>query len=289
VDSVDTFDSRTHKPVSITTTLVSLLSLLFGVIVGFSLGLTGGGGAIFAVPLLVYGLGVPPREAVTVSLAAVGLTALVGAIGRWRSGHVEVRTGLLFALAGMLGAPVGTWVAGFLPDVALLLSFAALMLLVAVRLWRRAGEAPQRDCDDLERGPTCRRDSQGRLQLTSRCALLLSVVGVQTGVLSGLFGVSGGFVIVPALVMFSGLGMHRAVATSMLVITLVSGSGFAAHLWSGRACSVELVALFAAGGVAGMFLGQQLAQRISGATLQRVFAVAIVAVAIFIIGRNLAG
>ncbi|MFV0444119.1 MAG: TSUP family transporter [Planctomycetaceae bacterium] len=98
-----------------------ILGLFFGVIVGFSLGLTGGGGSIFAVPLLVYGLHVSAREAVTISLAAVGLTALFGTIGRWKSGQVEVRTGLLFALAGMVGASIGAVIAGLLPEGVLLL------------------------------------------------------------------------------------------------------------------------------------------------------------------------
>ena len=96
------------------------LSLIFGAVVGLSLGLTGGGGAIFAVPLLVYGLGVDPREAIAISLAAVGATSLVGFLHRWKLGQVEIRTGLLFAVAGMVGAPVGTWIAGFLPETVLL-------------------------------------------------------------------------------------------------------------------------------------------------------------------------
>jgi len=263
-----------------------LPALLYGVIVGFSLGLTGGGGSIFAVPLLVYGLGVPARDAVTISLAAVGLTALFGAVQRWRAGQVEVRTGLMFAVAGMFGAPIGAWLSGLLSDVILLTLFAVLMLFVAVRMWRKAGEPPRAALVDPDTGPTCRRDPEGVLRLTSRCAMLLSVVGLGAGVLSGLFGVGGGFVIVPALVMFSGMGIHRAVATSLMVIALVSASGFTSHMLSGRECSLELVGLFAVGGVGGMYLGQRVAQRISGPTLQKVFAVAIIAVAAFIIGKN---
>lgn len=262
------------------------LILAFGVLVGFSLGLTGGGGSIFAVPLLVYGLAVPAREAVTVSLAAVGLTALIGAVERWRAKQVEVRTGLLFAAAGMLGAPVGAWIAGWLPEAVLLTAFAVVMLIAAVRMWRNAGEGPPADSDP-DAGPTCRRDPEGRLRMTSRCAVLLSVVGAATGVLSGLFGVGGGFVIVPALVMFSGMGIHRAVATSMVVIALVSAAGLTSHLVAGRACALELVSLFTAGGVAGMFTGQRLGRRISGPMLQRVFAAAIITVAAFMLVRNL--
>lgn len=266
--------------------LVPALPLLFGVIVGFSLGLTGGGGSIFAVPLLVYGLGTPAREAVTISLAAVGLTAMVGAVERWRAGQVEVRTGLLFAAAGMAGAPVGAWLAELLSETLLLSAFAVVMLFVAVRMWQKASEPPQ-PCSDGDAAPTCRRDPEGRLQLTSRCALLLTLVGLVTGVLSGLFGVGGGFVIVPALVVFSGMGIHRAVATSFLVIALVSVAGLTSHWLSGRGVSLPLAGLFAAGGVTGMFAGQRLGQRVSGPTLQRVFAVAIVAVAAFMLARNL--
>jgi uncharacterized membrane protein YfcA len=263
------------------------LALSFGLLIGVALGLTGGGGSIFAVPLLVYGLDVPAREAVTISLAAVGLTALAGVVQRWRAGLVEIRTGLLFAVAGMLGAPLGAWLAGLLPDPVLLTLFALLMLIVAVRMWRKAGVAAAA-AGMTSDGPACRRDPQGQLQLTSRCTLLLTVVGVGSGFLSGLFGVGGGFVIVPALVFFSGMGMHRAVSTSLLVIALVSAAGLTSHLWAGRNCSPELVGLFAGGGVGGMVLGTGLVRRLSGPVLQRGFAVAMLGVAGLLIVRNVA-
>lgn len=263
------------------------LALSFGLLIGVSLGLTGGGGSIFAVPLLVYGLDVPAREAVTISLAAVGLTALLGAVQRWRAGLVEVGTGLLFAASGVPGAPLGAWLAGRLPDPVLLTLFALLMLIVAARMWSasRTTAAPSAGSSE---GPTCRRDPEGRLHLTSRCALLLSLVGIGTGILSGMFGVGGGFVIVPALVIFSGMGIHRAVSTSLLVIALVSAAGLASHLWAGRDCSVELVGLFATGGVGGMLVGTWLVRRLSVPSLQRVFAVAMLGVAGYIIVRTLA-
>ncbi|HVV99214.1 MAG TPA: sulfite exporter TauE/SafE family protein [Planctomycetaceae bacterium] len=273
------------------------LSLLYGMIVGFSLGLTGGGGSIFAVPLLVYGIGVPPREAVGISLAAVGTTTLVGCVQRvWRH-EVEVGTGLLFAIAGMAGAPVGSWLGGHIPGTALLLMFSVLMALVATRMWinsiRKPAEAsvvraePEPFADD--QGPTCRRDPEGKLRLTSRCALLLGVIGLLTGVLSGLFGVGGGFVIVPALVLFSGMGIHRAVATSLLVITLVSASGVVSYIAAGRPLDWELTWQFVGGGVAGLALGTVLARALSGPRLQQVFAAAIIVVAIFIVVKSLTG
>ncbi len=270
-----------------------LPNVLFGAIVGFSLGLTGGGGAIFAVPLLVYGLGVAPREAVGISLAAVGATSIVGFLGRWREGKVEIRTGLVFAIAGMLGAPIGSWLSSLIPEGVLLTLFAILMLIVAVRMWSKGSETANAELSaaclteaaDID-GPTCRRDLDGNLRITSRCACLLAGVGIATGVLTGLFGVGGGFVIVPALVLFSGMAIHRAVGTSLLVITLVSISGIASHLLVGRTISVETTALFVVGGVVGMLLGNLAGHRLSGPTLQKVFAVAIVAVALFVIVRT---
>src|SRR6056297_3124541 len=117
---------------------MSGLAILFGGIVGFALGLTGGGGGIFAVPLLVYGLSVAPREAVGISLAAVGGTALFGAVPRLFRGQVELRTGLLFAVAGMIGAPIGSYLSTLLPENVLLVLFAILMLIVAQRMWSKA-------------------------------------------------------------------------------------------------------------------------------------------------------
>lgn len=268
------------------------LSLIFGAIVGLSLGLTGGGGAIFAVPLLVYGLAVEPRQAVGISLAAVGTTAAVGFVGHWRTGHVELQTGLLFAVAGMIGAPFGSWLSVRIPEPLLLTLFASLMLVIAVRMWLKSEVSRSEvllNCAETEAiadGPTCRRDAAGNLQLSSRCAVLLMTVGIAAGVLSGLFGVGGGFVIVPALVLFSGMGIHRAVGTSLLVITLVSASAMASHLLAGNSIPVNVTALFVIGGITGLFAGIRTSRRLSGPLLRKLFAVAIVVVAVFVITRT---
>jgi uncharacterized membrane protein YfcA len=265
-----------------------LLTLLLGAIVGFSLGLTGGGGAIFAVPLLVYGLGVPAREAVGVSLLTVGSTALVGFVQRAWRGMVEFPTGLLFAVAGMLGAPLGSWLATLIPDTLLLSLFAVLMLVIAARMWMKATDVTAHLPIIMENnaGPTCRRDPEGKLRITSPCALLLGFVGLGAGVLSGMFGVGGGFIIVPALVMFSGMGIQRAIGTSLLVITLISASGTANHLLAGRDLTWATAGVFTAGSIAGLFAGSGLAQRLAGPVLQKVFAAAIVAVALYVISRT---
>lgn len=265
-----------------------LVTLLLGALVGFSLGLTGGGGAIFAVPLLVYGLGVPAREAVGVSLLTVGSTSLVGFVQRARMRMVEFPTGMLFAVAGMIGAPLGSWLANYIPDALLLGLFAVLMLVIAVRMWRKAGDSASRlpvFLDD-NAGPTCKRDPEGKLRLTSQCALLLAAIGLGAGILSGLFGVGGGFIIVPALVMFSGMGIQRAIGTSLLVITLVSASGTASHLLAGKDLSLVTAGVFTLGSIGGLFAGSWLAHRLAGPALQRVFAAAIVLVALYVIFRT---
>lgn len=267
---------------------MALLTLLFGAFVGFSLGLTGGGGAIFAVPLLVYGLGVPAREAVGVSLLTVGATSLVGFVQRARSRMVEFPTGLLFALAGMIGAPLGALLADRIPEAVLLGLFAVLMLVIATRMWLKAADTaahlPILMNDNA--GPTCQRDPEGKLRLTSQCAMLLGVIGLGAGVLSGLFGVGGGFIIVPALVMFTGMGIQRAIGTSLLVISLIGASGTVSHLLAGKDLSLSAAGLFTAGSIAGLFAGNALAQRLAGPTLQRIFAAAIVLVAMFVVFRT---
>ncbi|MCA9222086.1 MAG: sulfite exporter TauE/SafE family protein [Planctomycetales bacterium] len=274
---------------------MSPLLPISGLLVGFSLGLTGGGGAIFAVPLLVYMLDVPAREAVGVSLITVGTTALVGFVQRARRGQVEFPTGLLFALAGMFGAPIGSWIADRMAESLLLGLFTLLMLAIAVRMWRKANQPKAQlpvlspaELDEND-GPTCRRDPQGKLRITSPCALLLAAIGVSTGVLTGLFGVGGGFIIVPALVMFSGMGMQRAVGTSLLVITFVSISGTASFLLGGRELSPTVVAGFTAGSIVGLFAGTWLSQRLAGPTLQKTFAAAILVVAMYVVGRTVWG
>lgn len=141
-------------------TWAAAASVAAGGIVGLSLGLTGGGGAIFAVPLLVYWIGVDPRTAVSISLVTVAATALVGAVERWWYGQVEVRTGLLFAAAGMVTAPAGNWLGGHVPPQTLMAAFAGLMLLIAARMWRKAADRTERAAAGVFAagvGPTCSR------------------------------------------------------------------------------------------------------------------------------------
>lgn len=270
-----------------------ILSLLFGLVVGFALGLTGGGGSVFALPLLVYGLGVPAHEAVVISLAAVGATAFGGGLARRRDGQVEYRIAVIFGLSGIVGAPLGAWLNPRFPEAALLGGFALLMLAVALRMWRQASRRPEEtrivragaDPSDDNAGPVCRYDPAGRLQFTSRCAARLALAGSATGLLSGLFGVGGGFLIVPALVLVASLPMRRAVATSLWVIAIISLIGLLSHLAAGHRLDADITAGFVLGGLGGMALGIAVGRRIAGPILQKLFAGMIVAVAVFILAR----
>jgi uncharacterized membrane protein YfcA len=269
-----------------------VLAVLFGCGVGFALGLTGGGGGVFAVPLLVYGLAVAPREAVGISLASVGVIALAGVIPRFVREEVELRTGLLLSVAGMVGAPIGSYLSTLLSETVLLVMFGCLMLIVAWQMWAKTRHpglpigvgAPESPV--AEDRSACQRDEDGTLRLTSRCARLLMLVGLLTGVLSGMFGVGGGFVIVPALVLFSDMEIHRAVGTSLLVIFLISISGVTSYVATGRELSLAITLQFLVGGVIGIWLGGLVAKRLKGPTLQKVFSAAVVLVAAFVIVKT---
>lgn len=269
------------------------VSILFGLIIGFALGLTGGGGSVFAVPLLVYGLGIPAHQAVVISLAAVGVTALGGGLARWRDGEAEWRTAIIFGLSGIIGAPLGAWLNPRFPEAALLTGFAALMLAVAARMWRQAHRQPEEtrivragsDLGSENAGPICRYDPSGKLQWTSRCALRLIFAGTLTGLLSSLFGVGGGFLIVPALVLVASLPMRRAVATSLWVITLISAIGFISHCLAGHSLNISVTLGFVLGGLGGMMLGIVTGRQIAGPTLQKLFAMLITAVALFMLAH----
>jgi uncharacterized membrane protein YfcA len=264
------------------------MAFFFGVIIGLSLGLTGGGGSIFAVPLLIYGLGVPVHDALSVSLATVALTAGFGAAGAIRSGLLEYRAGLIFAIAGMLTAPIGVKASPWFSESTIVTAFAFLMIVVALSMWRRTARAADVvPAAVSEAGPICRFNPNQQLRLTAPCSLALAAAGIGSGILSGFFGIGGGFVIVPALTFLTQLDIHRAVATSLLVITLVGLSGVGAVLLEGRQLPWALSGFFVLGGFAGMHAGRLLARRIAGPRLQKLFALAMVFVAVFVLAFRL--
>jgi len=157
-------------------------------------------------------------------------------------------------------------------------------------MWRMArnGEARLPPATvDAGGGPACRRDPEGKLRVTSRCASVLALVGLAVGLLSGLFGVGGGFLIVPALVTFAALGVPRAVGTSLVVMAIVSLTAVASQIAAGREIPLGIAAGFAAGSIPGLLAGSAIGRRLPGPLLTRGFAIAIALVAAFVIVREL--
>ncbi|MDC3988261.1 sulfite exporter TauE/SafE family protein [Polyangium jinanense] len=242
------------------------LGAALALVIGVVLGMLGGGGAILTLPMLVYLLHVEPRAAIATSLFVVGVTALVSLFFHARRGHVRYRVGALFGAAAMAGAFVGGRLAHFVPESILLVAFGATMVGSAVVMLRGRGEG-----------------SAERRELRVERALLL---GGAVGCFSGLVGAGGGFLIVPALVLFGGLAMREAVATSLFVITLQSFAGFAGHVAHAHLDPV-LVATVTSFAAFGSVTGALLCKRVSPDVLRRVFAWLVVAMGLFMLGKQL--
>lgn len=271
-----------------------MLTVISGVIVGLSLGLTGGGGSNFAVPLLIFVLGLSPSQAVPVSLAAVGIIAAAGAIHAAKRQLVFWKPTIVFTLGGMLGAPLGLRMAAGIDGNVLILGFALLALMVGSSMWWRSlryplessvvRSLPESGMDNS--GPVCRLAQDGQLRFSAPCSIALAVTGLAAGLLAGFFGVGGGFIIVPALMFITRIGIHGAIASSLVIIALTGLTGTVyAFLQGGVSWSVLLP--FVVGGLLGMLFGRSFASRIAGPSLQQFFAAIIVMMALAMLIRTL--
>lgn len=260
--------------------------LLIGGGTGAALALTGGGGTLIAIPLLIAVAGLTTMDAMNTALVAVGVMAAAGAARHWQRGEAHLGLGLFFALGGIVGAPVGTLLQPFIPSLILSALLAAVMVVVAIRTWR-TGARPLPVTStylppELRRG-RCTLSSDGRLHLTSRCIPVLAVTGLGTGLLSGLIGVGGGFLIVPTLMWISGIDLRHAVATSLIAVALIALAGTAGALLHHQdAFPFMPAALTSLGGVIGMRLGGLVAERLPATTLARGFALLLIALAILV-------
>lgn len=261
-----------------------LLGAGLGAIVGAILALTGAGGGILAVPLLVFGLGLTMAQAAPVGLLAVGLAAALGAMLGLREGIVRYRAAGFIAGIGVLFAPLGLWLAHHVPNTPLALAFAALLLYAMLRMFRQAHRELHGNAAPVPREllPCVVNPVRGRLRWTVPCARALATTGAVAGVLSGLLGVGGGFIIVPALTRYSDLDMKSIVATSLAVIALVSAGSVAAAS-AGGVMHWGAGAPFAGGAVAGLAAGRLFAHRLAGPRLQQVFAVVGVIAALLLV------
>jgi uncharacterized membrane protein YfcA len=229
------------------------LGLLLASAIGLSLGLLGGGGSILTVPVLVYVLGYSAKPAIAMSLLIVGTTSVVGAASHWRAGNVHLRQALGFGVAAMAGAFAGARLSALVSDVAQMTLLAIVMLAAAASMLRPARGDTRADRQPVSRG-------------------LLLAVGLGVGVITGLVGIGGGFLIVPALVLLARLPMSHAVGTSLVVIAMNAASGFAGY--AGRVdVDWPFVAAFTAVAIAGILAGSYLVRFVAQHTLKRAFAV----------------
>lgn len=256
----------------------TLVASPFGFVIGVSLGALGGGGSILVVPALVYGAGQDPRGATTTSLAVVGLAAVAGMAGHWRAGRVRVASGLAFGAVGLGGSIVGSQLNAGVDPNTLLLAFSGLVLVAA---WRMLASRPVSPAM-----PQSLSAAYVAAPPVIDAATVLKVLGAGTvvGFLTGFFGVGGGFVIVPALVLVLRFPMPEAVGTSLLVIAV--NSTFALVQRVGTTGIEWRVAVpFALAALLGVGTGQRVAARVPAGALTRAFAALLVAVAVFVAVR----
>lgn len=243
------------------------LTLALAVVVGVTLGLFGGGGSILTVPLLVYVAGLDAKPAIATSLVVVGATAIGALFQHARAGRVQWRTGLIFGSTAMVGAYAGGLIGPRIPDVFLLVGFALMMLATSIAMIR--GRRPANPGEAHKPAPV----------------LLVLVEGVVVGLVTGVVGAGGGFLVVPALVLLGGLPMATAVGTSLLVIAMKSFAALAGYLTAvqidwGLAASVTALA------IVGSFIGGWLAGRIDPDRLRKGFGIFVLAMAIFVLAQT---
>ena len=228
------------------------LTVALAVVVGISLGLLGGGGSILTVPLLAYVAGMAPKHAIATSLLVVGVTSAIAAVTHARAGRVRWRIALLFGLVAMAGAYAGGLVARFIPGPVLLAAFAVIMIAAGLAMLR--GRKDRTGSDTDQPLPVVR----------------IAALGMAVGLISGLVGAGGGFLLVPALALLAGLPMPIAVGTSLVVISMQSFAGFAGHLASEQ-IDWRLAAFVTAAAVVGALVGGRLIAFVNPVTLRRMF------------------
>lgn len=245
-----------------------VIGIALAALIGLSLGLLGGGGSILAVPVFVYVLGYGAKEAIAMSLAVVGATSLFGAASHWRAGNVNLRVAALFGVVAMGGTYLGARLAVFFSGAAQLALFAGVMLVAAYFMFRPKKVEPEHA------------EEKGSMPIA-----LIVAEGIAVGILTGLVGVGGGFLIVPALVLLGKVPMKQAVGTSLLVIAMKSAAGFVGYLGQVQV-DWAFMGAFAGVAVAGILLGTWLVRFVPQHALQRAFAIFLVVMGTFILYQN---
>jgi len=271
------------------------LGLFVGIIIGLVLGLTGAGGSIFALPLLILLLNVAPHDAVGIALCAVAASSIFGTLTRLKSGEIEWLPAIMFAVIGSLFTPLGAWLNQLIPETVILFGFSIIVIFVAQKMWRQANVSPEnsrvsraqiskRELDAA--GAHCVMNDKKDFQFGPRCLIGMSGGASLAGILSGLFGVGGGFIIVPTLMFLTGISIRQAVATSLVVISAVSTSALLSFYFQGTLTLHPLLYQVSIGGLVGMLLGIFLGKKISGPVLQKGFAVTMLILSCLVIAKH---
>lgn len=255
---------------------MNVLLVVAAVLIGLTIGVFGSGGSILTVPVLRYVLGHEDKAAVAESLAIVGLIAVVGFLPYAHKRLVHWRSVLFFGVPGMIGTYGGAWLAKFVPGPVQLVLFAGVMLLAAAVLWVR-GET---------------KTTPGEIITPKvRPKWIVIVEGLIVGVLTGLVGVGGGFIIVPALVVLGGLDLRRAVGTSLVIIALKSAAGFLKYVSVLEELNIDLngraIAILAVLGIVGSLAGRSVSSRLPVQALQRAFVIFLVIMAGYVLSQEI--
>lgn len=250
---------------------MEVLGLALAALIGLSLGLLGGGGSILTVPIFVYVLGFDAKAAIAMSLPVVGGASLMGAVGHWNAGNVNVRMAALFGMVAMAGAYAGARAAVFVPGAVQLALLGIVMLAAATAMLRSATRDAARDATASDARP---------VNLT-----MLLIVALGVGALTGLVGIGGGFLVVPALVVLARIPMRQAIGTSLAVIALNAAAGFAGYVGQVEFPWSFLLAFMAVAS-AGVLAGTRLVKFLSQIRLKQAFATFLVVMGAFIIYQN---
>ncbi len=252
-----------------------ILGYALAALIGLSLGLMGGGGSILTVPIFVYVLGYSAKSAIAMSLPVVGTTSLVGALGHWRAGNVQLRTALIFGAIAMAGAYLGARLAVYVSGTVQLTLLAIVILVAATSMFRNSRRSAAAGIQG---------DANADAAFTLPIGKMIAV-GLAVGILTGIVGIGGGFLIVPALVVLGRVPMKQAIGTSLLVIAMNSAAGFMGYLGQ-VAIPWGFLAGFTAVAIAGILVGTSLVRLIPAAQLKRGFSVFLVVIGAFMLYKN---
>ena len=248
------------------------LVIVLGIFIGAIMGLTGAGGGILAVPVIVAGMHWTMQQAAPVALIAVAAGAAVGAIDGFKHGLVRYKAAMLMAICGVPITRLGQQWAHVLPQFVLMGGFALLMLAVSWRFYKESQQTHLTSKEDALRLAFISSDT-GKFIWTPIAALILAGIGMMTGLMTGLLGVGGGFLIVPLMRRFTHLAVPGIVATSLFVITLVGSGGVVNALLAGAELPVVETSSFVGAMICGMLIGRRVSRKLQPWQVQRGFAV----------------